>query len=372
MVFSSNYRTYLLICLTELIIPIDTFTPTMNRILICLTALSLGLMSCNSGKETSFDSIIFLENDTLRAGFLPGVGGRLVFLSGRDGQNLLKSDSTLWNEAPEDRIEASAEAGWKAYQGHIIWIGPQSEWWSRQEINEERRSAGARWPPDPYLEYSTFRVLEQSSVSLTLEGPSSPVSGISLRKRYTLKGSSLEIEVSMTNTSEQPVAWDIWSNARFEANTTFFVPGCEKGILKISGDKSGKTGVLNGAVVESAFTFVSQSPESGKKRSSAKAFLHPEQGKIVAVQKTSMLVMSFEYLERDQIHPEQGFVEVYKSLNPGGKDDLLELEHHTAYVSLQPGESHELRERWDIFNYQGGSSLEEAIVWFSEKIATNN
>ena len=322
-------------------------------------------MSCNSGEATKKASIIFLENDTLKAGFLPGVGGRLVFLSGKDGVNILKSDSALWNEAPQERIEASPEAGWKAYQGHIIWTGPQSEWWTRQDLNLERKNAGAAWPPDPYLEYSTFRVLEQSPVSLTMEGPPSPVSGISLKKRYTLRGSSLEIEVSITNTSEKPVARDIWSNARFEANTIFFVPGCENGILKISGDKSGKTGVLNGVIVESAFTFVSQTTESGTKRSFAKAFLHPDQGKIVAVQKQSMLVMSFEYLEREQIHPEQAFVEVYKSLSPGGKEDLLELEHHSAYVNLQPGESHKLWMRWDVCNYQGGTSVEEALVWYN-------
>ena len=328
-------------------------------------------MSCKSVEEATIDSMIFLDNDTLRAGFLPGVGGRLVFLSGKDGVNLLKSDSALWNEASEERIEASAEAGWKAYQGHIIWPGPQSEWWTRQELNEKRRSAGAVWPPDPYLEYSSFRVVEQSSSSLLFEGPHSPVSGITLKKRYTLRGSCLDIEVSMTNTSEQPVSWDIWSNTRFEGNTAFFVPDCENGVLKISGDQSGKTGVLNGAFVKSAFTFVSQPPGSVKTRSIAKAFLHPEQGKIVAVQKGHMLVMSFDYVEKDQIHPEQGFVEIYKSLSPGGKDDLLELEHHSAYVNLQPGESHELSECWDVFNYQGGPSLEEAIVWYNNIVNSN-
>lgn len=329
-------------------------------------------MSCKSDEEATLDSIIFLDNDTLRAGFLPGVGGRLVFLSGKDGVNLLKSDTALWNEASAKRIEVSAEAGWKAYQGHIIWPGPQSEWWARQELNEKRRSAGAVWPPDPYLEYSTFKVLEQSSVSLTLEGPHSPVSGITLKKRYTLRGSNLDIEVSMTNTSEQPVSWDIWSNLRFEGNTPFFVPGCEMGILKISGDASGKTGVLKSALVKSAFTFVSQPPESAKTQSSAKAFLHPEQGKIVALQKGNMLVMSFDYVEKDLIHPEQGFVEVYKFLSPDGKDDLLELEHHSAYVKLQPGESHELNETWEIFNYQGVSSLEEAVVWYNNIAISNH
>ncbi len=59
-------------------------------------------------------------------------------------------------------------------------------------------------------------------------------------------------------------------------------------------------------------------PESGKSGGNAKAFLHPEKGRIVAVAKGSMLVMAFDYVEQDQMHPEQGFVEIYKMVSPGG------------------------------------------------------
>jgi len=335
----------------------------MKRILIFLTALSF--LSCNSAENTREDPMIFLENDSLKAGFLPGVGGRLVFLArSGGGENLLKSDSAQWRENAGERIDPTPKAGWKAYGGHIIWPGPQSEWWIHQELNEKRRSSGSPWPPDPYLVYSKFKVLEQTSNSLILEGPPSPITGISFTKKYTIKGSCLEIEVTMINRSDVAVSWDIWSNARFDGNTAFFVPGCENGVLRISGDESGKTGGLDGEIVESAFTFVCQPPGLGKDRRHAKAYLHPDQGKIVAVRKCSMMVMSFDYVERDQIHPEQGFVEIYKMISPGGKEDLLELEHHSAYVNLQPGESHILRENWFVHEYPGGSSLEEAIAWY--------
>jgi len=78
-----------------------------------------------------------------------------------------------------------------------------------------------------------------------------------------------------------------------------------------------------------------------------------------------MLVMSFDFVERDQVHPEQGFVEVYKSLSATGADDLLELEHHSAYVRLQPGESHVLRERWQIYDYPGALEPEAAVRWYN-------
>ena len=85
----------------------------MKRLILLLAALSL--MACNPGKATDNDPMIFLENESLKAGFLPGVGGRLVFLGRPGGENLLKSDSTLWREAASDRINPSPQSEWKAY-----------------------------------------------------------------------------------------------------------------------------------------------------------------------------------------------------------------------------------------------------------------
>ncbi len=335
----------------------------MKWTLIFLMVFSL--MANNSAKEKAHNPVIFLENKGIKAGFLPEVGGRLVFLGRPGGENLLKSDSALWRETPEQRIEPSPESEWKAYNGFITWLGPQSQWWTHQDLNAERRDARAPWPPDPYLIYSAYKVVEQTKSSLVLEGPASPLSGVQLTKKYILSESGLEIQVRMTNSSEAPVSWDIWSNARFEGSTLFFVPACENGVLRISGDESGKTEGLDGEIVESAFTFVSEAPGPGKKQRYAKAFLHPEQGKIVALGKGNMLVMTFDYVERDQVHPEQGFVEIYKMVTSGGRGDLLELEHHSAFLTLQPGESHALREHWHIYEYPGGLNLQESINWYN-------
>lgn len=322
-------------------------------------------MACKPTLNSDTDPLIFLENDNIRAGFLPEVGGRLVFLGRPGGENLLKSDSTLWSESGEVRLAPSAAADWKAYEGHIIWIGPQSEWWTHQDMNPKRRNSKALWPPDPYLIYGNFKVLEQTASSLMLEGPASPVSGVQLTKRYSLTESGLEIEVKMTNSSDIPVSWDIWSNARFEEYTLFFVPRCEKGILRIDTNERGKSAGLKGEIVESAFTFVNQTSESGNEAGSAKAFLHPEQGRIVAVEKGSMLVMDFDYVEQDQIHPEQAFVEVYKMFTPGGSEGLLELEHHSAYKVMQPSDSHTLKEAWSIYEYSGKMEVEEALKYYN-------
>lgn len=322
------------------------------------------LMACNSTHNADPDPVIFLENDHIRAGFLPEVGGRLVFLGKPGGYNLLKADSTLWRETGDQRMKASPRAGWKAYQGHVIWVGPQSEWWMHQDLNTQRRDSRAIWPPDPYLVYAEFKVLELTESTLVMEGPASPVSGITLTKSYSLLESGLEIKARMSNRSGVPVSWDIWSNARFEESTLFFVPGCETGVLKIDVNESQKTMAPKGEIVKSAFTFVNQASGSGKVEASAKAFLHPDQGRIVAVGKGSMLVLAFGFVEMDRIHPEQGFVEIYKKITPGGHGGLLELEHHSAYVNLHPGDSHELNETWTLYDYPGREDPEEAVGYY--------
>lgn len=322
-------------------------------------------MACDSTQGQDIDPIIYLQNDYIQAGFLPEVGGRMVFLGKPGGKNLLKADSTFWREAAEDRMTASPDAEWKAYQGHIIWVGPQSEWWIHQDLNTRRRDGKVPWPPDPFLVYADFKVLEKTEHALVLEGPASPVSGIQLIKKYTLMDSCLNIEVSMVNRSEKMVAWDIWSNARFDESATFFVPGCEKGVLRIDTNENAKSSGPKGEIIKSAFTFVHEADGAGKKGGSAKAFLHPEKGRIVAAENGCMLVMTFDFVARDKIHPEQGFVEIYKKSTPGGKDGLLELEHHSAYMSLQPGESHVLSVKWNLHDYAGATDLEDAISYYN-------
>lgn len=327
--------------------------------------LVLLLFGCIPSFCQSQGSLVWLKNESLQAGILTEVGGRLVSFGRLEGPNLLKADSSLWNEPDSKRIIPSPNSEMKSYFGHIIWPGPQSEWWAHQDMNERRRDAGAEWPPDPYLIYSSYKIIDQSKSSILLEGPPSPVSGVQLTKKYSLSKSGLEVEVRMTNSSDVPVSWDIWSNARFDGSTLFFVPACEKGVLRISPDESGQREGLEGEIVEGAFTFVIQSPGPGQKGRYAKAFLHPEEGIIVALTRGAMLVISFDYVEPQEVHPEQGFIEVYKRVTASGRGDLLELEHHSAYVTLQPGESQVLWESWDLREYPGGSDMGEAVKWYN-------
>jgi hypothetical protein len=59
------------------------------------------------------------------------VGGRLVSASLSGYENILNSDSAQWNEAPEKRPTMDPAQPFKAYNGMIVWLSPQSEWWVR-------------------------------------------------------------------------------------------------------------------------------------------------------------------------------------------------------------------------------------------------
>jgi hypothetical protein len=336
---------------------------------VIITLLILCMPGCGSGKAdpgAERSPVRWLETGSLKVGVLTEVGGRIVFLGRPEGSNLLKSDTALWNEPPAERIDPSPRSEFRAYNGHITWLGPQSEWWAHQNLNPARRDRKAVWPPDPYLVYAPYSVLEHTETSLQLEGPSSPVSGVKLTKRYALEGNTLVIGVTMTNTSGHPVAWDLWSNARFEGSTPFLVPGCGEGILRNSTEESGSTGRLDPVIIAGAVTIPDIPAAPDYQRRYAKLFLHPEKGRIVAVSGQCMLVMEFPRVHRDSIHPEQAFVEVYKMVTRDGKGDLLELEHHSPHVTLQPGESHSLEERWSVHPYEGSPETEAMLQYFNQ------
>ena len=78
--------------------------------------------------------MIILSNDQVEVGVLPEVGGRVVLLRKPGLQNILKSDERLWVDAEKHKPEISAFSDFKAFNGHIVWLGPQSEWWIHQDI----------------------------------------------------------------------------------------------------------------------------------------------------------------------------------------------------------------------------------------------
>jgi hypothetical protein len=288
--------------------------------------------------------VIYLKNDQIEFGILKDVGGRVVSFGLNGSENFLFSDSALWNEPESDRIIPTPESDFKAYNGFITWVGPQSQWWNQQTLNANRRNC--IWPPDPFLEFGSFTIEEQTATSITLRGPKSWVSGIQLTKSFSMFENRLEITVTAQNISDKSVSWDLWSNLRFDAYTNFRVPINSGGLLKIDAVENEYKEPVAYRVEHGHFTFV-PTPAISKMKVS-KAFLQPSEGVIKIQFGSKVMNVRFELENREAIHPEQGHVEVYNCISVDEKSNLLELEHHSAYKTLKPGERMEMKEVWEV------------------------
>lgn len=291
---------------------------------------------------------ISIENNQVKAVFLPDVGGRMVYFAPIGGENFLYSDSTLWNEPETERIKPSADAKFKPYNGFITWVGPQSEWWTHQNLMPHKKERADVWPPDPYLIYSTCEIIEKTDTSISLEIKCSPISGISLIKKFTLNDNKLIIEVTGKNCRETSISWDLWSNARFDAFTPFKVPANDESIQKIQTEENKFKEITRHKIEGGYFTFIPELPNDKNKQRISKAFIYPLRGELLVEKKNHQLKIEFEKVPKENIHPEQALVEVYNCVSARGINNILELEHHSAYQTLKPNEEIKLVETWSI------------------------
>ncbi len=162
------------------------------------------MFNCNEKQNNGGEKLILLKNFQIEIGIIPDLGGRIVLLRKPGMKNILKSDPTQWND-PLARPEVSAFSGFKAFNGHIVWLSPQSEWWIKLDINSERRDNKVIWPPDPYLIYGDYKIAEKTDTSITTIGTESPVIGVQLIKKVSTDETLLEMEIHGPYLTLQPV-----------------------------------------------------------------------------------------------------------------------------------------------------------------------
>lgn len=290
-----------------------------------------------------------LANDNLSYTYTPQVGGRGTAFSVTGGRNLLQVDeAALAGLAPL----ADLQTDHIGYNGHIVWLGPQSEWWRKQDLDVERFESAAVWPPDPYTVFANTKRTVLSDNAVSLESPPSPVTGMQVSKILTLGPDVLAQKVIATNTRDDAVGWDIWFNTRVSADTQIVVPLADFDTdLRVESYGEGAMLVDENLKALGYFDFVRGQPMTGK------AFIRPSAGWIAAFQAGQMFVIEFDLQPREQIHPQQGQVEIYLDYKPGNlAESLLELEVHAPYHELQPGAAMQAEERWRAWPYTGPNS----------------
>lgn len=312
--------------------------------LIKAAIMLLILVTCSSGRKQ--DQVVWLSNGTLKIGILPTVGGRMVWASLKGSDNLLFSDSTLWNEPAENRPSMNPTKPFKGYNGHINWLSPQSEWWVKQDEYPELKERKSTWPPDPYLIYTPYKITKRSKKEITLEGPESPFTKVKMIKTYRLDGDKIELIVRAQNTSSEDVNWGLWFNTRMNGWDTFFIPGDSTSLKKANmapGKKEEQVYNENGL-----WNYIPQKPDQGRRGTQNKLFFDSPYSTIAATRNNQWLIIQAPKVDHSAIHPEQNQIEIYIENSNRPERDILELEMHFEYKTIKAGETIEATEIWHI------------------------
>jgi hypothetical protein len=310
-----------------------------------------------------------LDNGTVVLEVTPELGGRGLGFSLQGRANLLKIGEAV---AAQPDPEVSASAGDIGYLGHDVWLGPQSQWWTRQHANPARRDAKANWPPDPYLAFAQTRVLERSSHRLVLEGVPSPVSGVQLRKTFALSAQRPDtaiVHVQARNIRDTPVAWDLWFNTRVAPSTRVYVPVASQQDVRVEPVAGAGLAPLLPRLQDGLFSFERAPLPEGMSGRRGKVFLQPSAGWMAGFAGDQLFIIRFTHRERSLIHPEQGQVELYLDDTADASKGLLEMEVHAPYRSLQPEQTMEAEESWSVLAYDGEDTYEAQVAFLCGEAA---
>lgn len=306
-----------------------------------------------------------LSNGVIAATITDDIGGRVLSFSLKGKPNILLAGQIA---APKPGT-VNAASNHVAYNGHEIWIGPQSQWWSHQEVNPARATDKADWPPDPYLSLAQNSTRYKSDREMVLDSPVSPVNGLQLRKRFALnadKPNSMELNVSASNRRNTTVAWDIWFNTRTHANALVYVPVKQASDIRMQKAQNVARPPLDYTLADGIFSLDVLPP--GQTRREGKILLQPSHGWIAGFHGEQVLIIRFPHRPASAIHPEHGQVELYNAYQPANPGrDLLEMEVHAPYVKLAPGQTMHATEIWTILPYQGSATRAAHIAFLRER-----
>ncbi|MBA7654893.1 hypothetical protein ES703_62786 [subsurface metagenome] len=331
---------------------------------VCFIVVLIGILYCLRCENFRSSDLILLSNDRVEVGILPEAGGRVVLLRIHGLKNVLKSDERLWHDPEKHKPEVSAFSDFKPFYGHIVWVGPQSEWWQHQDMNEIRRKTKAVWPPDPYLIYGKFEVIQRNERYIKMHGPASPVSGVRLLKEVSIDNSGrVTLTATAENIREENVSWDLWMNTRFDGYARGYIPVEENGNLELVLGENETREITPYSFENGYFTYRSSVPAKPRGEQVQEAHLYPSEGFVAVFSERQVILIRFEKLDRSLIHPQHGLVESYSYVNENGDDRLLEMEIHGAYRTLAPGDTMSLTETWELLPYDGNDDLQEHIKY---------
>jgi len=234
-------------------------------------------------------------------------------------------------------------------------VGPQSAFWSQQDLKPDLEKARAVWPPDPFNEAGRFDVVEKTAGLVRLEGQPSPVTGLSFVHEYEITDErTVRMKTTATNRRTTPVAWDLWPNTRFRTDAWPYVSPDPTQMLRMEGPPAGdRDATLHPSEARGGWLTLppGRKPGGGKARMWVKAFVRPTQGLIACFAGKQLVLIRAPMVPKAKLHPEQAFIELYRAVGKG--TDVLELEMHGSYETLAPGASMSFEQTFEVLDYDG-------------------
>lgn len=116
-----------------------------------------------------------LVNPVMEATVVPSLGGRIMDLHLKGGENVLYAPAKVENMA-----------GWHNHGGDKVWFAPQSLW---------------SWPPDPWIEQREHQVVSVDGPEITLQSPISEAWGLQVTRTIRIHPTEprLIIDTKLTN-----------------------------------------------------------------------------------------------------------------------------------------------------------------------------
>jgi hypothetical protein len=278
------------------------------------------------------------------------------------GENLLDSEPKRWKPPYPLPTVGTALQPWN---GRIVWVGPQTDFWSQQDLRPDLKKAKAQWPPDPFNEAGRFDVVERTATLLKLKGATSPVTGLAFEHEYEITGErAVRMKTTARNGRETPVSWDLWPNTRVRPEGHPYVLPDPMQMLRMDGPPlaDGDAGAYPTEIRGGWLTFPpGKKPEGGRKRLWAKAYVRPAKGLIAYFLGKQLLIIRAPIVPRNKLHGEQAFIELYRGAGKGDAT-VLELEMHGPYETLAPGAAMSFEQTFEILDYDGPPDQEGHVA----------
>ncbi len=298
--------------------------------------------------------VLHLSNKAIEIEVAPRIGGRLTVLRRPGGKNLLLTSPKNVTSVDESAVPALRrdKAKFRKFFGHIVWLGPQTDWWRQQDFDLTAKRHGELWPPDPWLEFGDYKIIKQTQNELVLKGPHSNCSGVTLTKTYTLgTDATVKLTVTAVNTGKKTVRWGLWSNTRVSSSAKVYALVNPRKHLHYQMDtwNTEHERLFTYELTNGFFHF--QEPEKLSSKITAykgKVGFTPSVPIIAAFIDSELLLKATSPVS--QVAPGHYPVEIYREINREYLESVYELEFHGKYKTIAPGERISMVEIWQLLS----------------------